>query len=110
VSAFVVVAVFIMILSLLPQGLGKAGSMALQGLGGVLVTESGAIVGSLSMGGFVVQACVVWGDVLLCGVVWLVILVHGICCGIGMVVVVWLSNSWIITWMLSFKAWISFKV
>ena len=93
VSALVVVAVFIVILSSLLQGSGKASSMAFQGLGGVLVAESGVIVGSLLMGGFVVWACIVWGGVLLCGVVWLVILVHGICCGVGMVVIIWLLNS-----------------
>jgi len=110
VLALVVVAVFIVILSSLLRGSGKAGGMALQGLGGVSVAESGAIVSSLSMGGFVVRVCVVWGGVLLCGVVWSVVLVRGSCCGIGMVVVVWLLNSWIIARMLSFKAWISFKV
>jgi len=67
--------------------------MALQGLGSLSVAESGAIVGSLSMGGFVVWSCIVWGDVLLCVVVWSVISVRGSCCGAGMVVVVWLLNS-----------------
>jgi len=88
-----VVAVFVA-LSLDSCGQGaEAGGMALWGLEGWSVAESGANVGSLSMGGFVVCACIVWGGELLCGAVWLVLSVHGICCGVGMVVIVWLLNS-----------------
>jgi len=66
----------------------EAGSMALQGLGGVLVAESGAIMGNVAMGGFVVWGCVVWDCMLLYGKVWSVISLHGICCGSGMVIIV----------------------
>ncbi len=90
----------------------EVGGMESQGLGGMAVADSGAIVGGVAMGGFVVWGCVVWDCVLLRGKVWSVVSLHGICCSGGMVVVVvvnprsgcWLLNSCIIARMLSFKA------
>jgi len=89
----------------------EAGGMALHGMGGVLVIESGALVVSVLIGGFVVWGCMIWDcGMLLHGEVHSVTSLHGICCSNGMVGIAislragcWRLKSWIIMQMLSFK-------